>query len=134
MLCMGSLTNYKVSDHHTSPASFLHLLFTFHIPKKNTQVFLTSHTVLFLSRIYIGQEYRSHCIFDSPAFAPTSTPGFKRETSFPLSKRLKALKWAVQQMRIQTPHFCEVLPRASTQTHWGWHGAANPAPTSKGIS
>lgn len=46
---MGSLINYKVSDHYTSPTSFLHLPFVLHITKK-MKVF--SYSIFFTSLLY----------------------------------------------------------------------------------
>lgn len=84
MLCMGSLTNYRVSDHHTSPApcckKYIHSL--------PFLLLLHTHIVLFLPSLALHPSPRhlhqsqcqSHSIFDSPALVPKALLALKGTT------------------------------------------------------
>lgn len=93
----GSLTNYKVSNYHTSPPSFLHLLFTLQITK-STQVFscLCCCSTSSLPHPYTSEIQKPQYIFVCQSFLERG--------SFSSQKYNRTAKWG----KSANPYLCPV--------------------------
>lgn len=136
MLWMGSLTNYKVSNHHISLPSFSHLLFTLQITK-STQVFSCFNMFVLLLHIQfsshpICQEYQSHNIFLFPKGTPKGT-SFLKEATSPLKGTTQQLQNKQSSKHLPVPYdfsrLCSVKALSGDPRRLKLHWCILPCPT-----
>lgn len=116
-LCMESLTNYKVSNHHTSPASFLHFPFMLHIAKSifaiifaNNNNNIANDICKYLQKIIIlKKKLYAMCLLPK-------LPCLSRERHLSLPQRYnrKNVKWG----KIANKYLCPTFLASSVQQRY----------------